>query len=71
MNLIVNRLESQFLIALSKDHQKLNSVLQEIKLMRQWRNHGPKSKRRRVTVGGSKNSLRSSGKLGLALLILS
>ena len=47
------------------------SGLQEIKLMRQWRNHGPKSKRRRVTVGGSKNSLRSSGKLGIALLILS
>ena len=71
MNLIVNRLESQFLIALSKDHQKLDSVLQDIKLMRQLRNYGPKSKRRRVTVGSSKNGLRSPWNLGTALLILS
>ena len=47
------------------------SVLQEIKLMRQLRNHGPKSKRRRVTGKGSKNGLSSSWNLGIFLLKLS
>ena len=45
------------------------SVLQEIKLMRQLRNHGPKSKRRRVTGKVSKNVLRSSGNLSFETVI--
>ena len=47
------------------------SVLQEMKLMRQLRNHGPKGKRRKVTVSGSKNDLRSPVNLGNLLLFLS
>ena len=39
--------------------------------MTQLRNHGPKGKRRKVTVRGSKNDLRSPRKLGNLLLFLS
>ena len=72
MNLILTKLESQFLIALGKDHlqlhylssprDKTNETIEE-----SW----TKEQEKESNWKGSKNGLRSSGNLGILLLKLS